>query len=96
MNDVKTKIYSMSDFKKLDNNHLISKDGKYKLWNDKGFFYPCYWFYKETTFSSNNFWTAMVHISYDYTHNYEDCLKVLNRVLLGTWEHGEGTYLNKL
>ena len=86
--------YTLKDFNELGKNHLISKDGKYQLWNDKGFFYPCCWFYKEETFSEGNFWHSMVHISYDYTFNYEDCLKVLNRVIKGTWKHGKGTYLN--
>jgi hypothetical protein len=47
--------YTLKDFNELGKNHLISKDGKYQLWNDKGFFYPCCWFYKEETFSEGNF-----------------------------------------
>jgi len=97
--EAKTKVeqYVMDDFKKLDKNNLISNDGKYQLSKDSGgYHYPCYWYYKEETFSEGNFWTYMVHISYDYTFSFEDCLMVLNRVLAGTWEHGKGTYLNKL
>jgi hypothetical protein len=94
--ETEVKQYVMSDFKKLDKNHLISNDNKYQLSRDKeGYCYPCEWFY-DLAPDEHNFWTSMVHISYDYTFTFEDCLKVLNRVLTGTWLHGKGTFLNKL
>lgn len=87
--------YEMSDFVRLDKTHLISKDKKYKMWNDHSFFYPCGLFY-DNCLEEDNFYYSMGHISYDYTFSYEDCLKVLNRILAGTWEWGKGTYLNKI
>ncbi len=97
------KKYELSDFDfaNAKDDHLFSKDGLYQLSKDKeGYIYPCHWYYQHPdwpkTKESGNFWSVMVHISYDYSFTFEGALQVLNMVLDSTWKHGEGRYLNGL
>jgi hypothetical protein len=89
----------IEDFIKVDKNTFISKDNEYQLHCDsQGFIYPYYWYYPNVkkTEGDGNFWTCMVHTSYDYSFTFEGALAVLNMVLEKTWKHGEGRYLNGL
>jgi len=95
--------YKITDFKKVNKTTMESHDGLFCLRKDsKGFYYPLYWFYRYKndipimSEKDGNFWTCMVHISYDYSFSFEETLEVLNMVLNNTWKHGEGRYLNGL
>lgn len=95
--------YKISDFKKVNKLIMESHDGLFQLSKDKqGYIYPACWFYSYRNYvpvfpkENGNFWTYMVHISYDYSFTFEEALEVLNMVLNDTWKHGEGRYLNGL
>jgi len=77
---------TIKDFKKISKLRMVSKCGKYELYkeSDSIFYYP---------FIDG---CRAVHISYDYSMNFEETLEVLNMVIDGTWKHGKGRYLNGL
>lgn len=98
MTKIKTKPLTLDDFTVIENGDFISKCRNYKLTMESGgFFYPCGWYYSNPpNDNEQNFWTVMVHTSYDYSFSFKAALEVLNMNINGTWKHGEGRYNNGL
>lgn len=97
MSNQNLQIMEKQDFIKIGKNKYQSKNGEYQIYQDShGFWYPSHLFYKNVTIEEGNFFSNMVHVSYDYCFDFETCLKILNMVLKGEWKHGQGTYLNGL